>query len=448
MFVERCRSAFLCLLLIAGLSPVAAGAMQVDFTQTTLDNGLRVILVEDHSAPVIALAVTYDVGARNERPGRTGFAHLFEHLMFKGSRNVGDGEHFFQVFTNGGTMNGTTSADQTNYFQTLPANQLELVLFLEADRMRALDVTQEKIDNQRQAVQEERRLRIDNQPYGPSFERFGDLFYDNFAYSHSVIGSMEDLNAAELKDFQDFFRTYYAPNNAVLSLVGDFQPKQAMALIQKYFGDIPRQPAPPKVDLTEPAQKAERREQMEDPLARLPLLSIGYKTQPGNGPDQAALQVLSSVLQSGESSRLYQKLSKEREMVADVGGSVDERIGTGGFYISAISRPQFKPEDVEAAIYEEVERLKREPIQPWELEKARNATRLGFYQRVRGAQARAVLLGSHAVRFGDPGVLNQQLQRIDAVTPEDVQRVARQYLTQNNRTVLITVPATAAAAAK
>ena len=181
-------------------------------------------LVEDHSAPVIALNVAYDVGSRNERPGRTGFAHLFEHMMFKGSSNVGDGEHFYQVFSNGGSMNGTTSNDLTMYFETLPANQLELALFLEADRMRSLEITQENLDNQRQAVQEERRLRVDNQPYGRADEHFDELFYGNFAYQHSTIGSMEDLNAASVADVAQFFRTYYAPNNAVLSLVGDFKP--------------------------------------------------------------------------------------------------------------------------------------------------------------------------------------------------------------------------------
>ena len=188
-------------------------AVKVNFTDVRLDNGLRVILVEDHSAPVVSLCVTYNVGSRNERPGRTGFAHLFEHMMFQGSENVGKGEHFYLIFNNGGTMNGTTNEERTNYFQTVPANQLDLVLFLEADRMRSLDVSQENLDNQRQVVQEERRLGVDNQPYGRSRERLQELLYDNFAYKHSVIGSMADLNAATLEDVREFFRIYYAPNN-------------------------------------------------------------------------------------------------------------------------------------------------------------------------------------------------------------------------------------------
>ena len=313
--------------------------VRVEFTEIMLENGLRVQLVEDHSAPVIALNVAYDVGSRNERKGLTGFAHLFEHMMFKGSQNVGDGEHFYQVFSNGGSMNGTTNADLTLYFETLPANQLELALFLEADRMRSLEITQEKLDNQRHAVQEERRLRIDNQPYGRADERFSEVFYDNFAYKHSTIGSMEDLNAASIEDVAQFFRTYYAPNNAVLSLVGDFSKEEAVRLIRKYFEGVPRQPEPAPIDLKEPPQRAERRETLTDPLARLAQVQVGYKTAPGSRPDQYALQVLSSVLQGGDSSRLYQSLSKEKELVAGVGGYVDERIGVGGLYIGATIRP-------------------------------------------------------------------------------------------------------------
>jgi predicted Zn-dependent peptidase len=224
----------LVLIFIGALAQSAfASDVRVEFTESTLKNGLRVQLVRDTTAPVIALNVAYAVGSKDESKGLTGFAHLFEHMMFKGSENVGDGEHFYQVFASGGIMNGTTSADITLYYETLPANQLELALFLEADRMRSLEITKENLDNQRQAVQEERRLRMDNQPYGRSYERLTDLVYDNFAYKHSVIGSMEDLNAASVDDVARFFKTYYAPNNAVLSLVGDFDPKEALALIRK-----------------------------------------------------------------------------------------------------------------------------------------------------------------------------------------------------------------------
>src|SRR5687767_15384323 len=234
----------ICALAVLPGQAQTARNVRVDFKETTLKNGLRVITVEDRSAPVIAVSVTYNVGSRDERQGRTGFAHLFEHMMFKGSENIGSGEHFLLVFNNGGTMNGTTNEDRTNYFEALPANQLDLGLFLEADRMKSLAITKENLDNQRNAVQEERRLRLDNQPYGKSQERFNEMAYDNFAYKHSVIGSMEDLNAATVDDVASFFKTYYAPNNAVLSLVGDLDTKATLAKVEKHFGGIPRQAAP------------------------------------------------------------------------------------------------------------------------------------------------------------------------------------------------------------
>src|SRR6266496_4666105 len=235
---------FLCSLTFLVKAQTAA-TVHVNYKETTLKNGLRVIIVEDQSTPVVAISVNYNVGSRNERRGRTGFAHLFEHMMFKGSENVGSGEHFILVFNNGGTMNGTTNEDRTNYFEALPANQLDLALFLEADRLRSLAITKENLDNQRNAVQEERRLGVDNQPYGKSAEIQQELLYDNFAYKHTTIGSMEDLNAASVDDVAAFFKMYYAPNNAVLVLVGDFKTAEALKKIKQSFESIPRQPDPP-----------------------------------------------------------------------------------------------------------------------------------------------------------------------------------------------------------
>ncbi len=356
-----------CMLALLAAQAQTARKVQVDYRERTLKNGLRVITVEDHSAPVVAISVTYNVGSRNERRGRTGFAHLFEHMMFKGSENVGSGEHFVLVFNNGGTMNGTTNEDRTNYFEALPANQLDLALFLESDRMRSLAITKDNLDNQRNAVQEERRLGIDNQPYGKSGEIQQELLYDNFAYKHSVIGSMEDLNAASVEDVSEFFRAYYAPNNAVLVLVGDFATKDALVRITKNFESIPRQPDPSPVDMTEPEQKAERRARVDDVLARLPRVDIAFKAVPGNTADFYALQVLSAALQGGQSSRLYQKLVKEKELVTNVNGFMDEKRGPGGLYTFATLKPGAKAADVEATIYEEIDRLKKEAIADWEL---------------------------------------------------------------------------------
>ena len=353
---------FVCALAVLNGQAQSARSVRVDFKETTLKNGLRVITIEDHSAPVIALSVTYNVGSRNERKGRTGFAHLFEHMMFKGSQNVGSGEHFLLVFNNGGTMNGTTNEDRTNYFEALPANQLDLALFLEADRMKSLEITKDNLDNQRNAVQEERRLGVDNQPYGKSGEVQQELLYDNFAYKHSVIGSMEDLTAATVEDVAEFFKMYYAPNNAVLVLVGDFKTADALAKIRTHFESIPRQPDPPAVDMTEPQQKEERRATVDDQLARAPRVDLAFKAVPGNTADFYALQVLAAALQGGQSSRLYQKLVREKEMVTGVGGFMDEKRGVGAFYTNATLRPNVKTEDVEAAIYVEIERLRKEPI--------------------------------------------------------------------------------------
>ena len=430
----------ICCLMCSALSGGQMRGLLVNLRQTKLKNGLRVVTVEDHSAPVIAIDITYNVGSRDERKGRTGFAHLFEHMMFKGSANVGRGEHFMQVFTSGGNMNGFTSPDRTLFYDVLPSNQLEMALFLESDRMRSLAITKENLDNQRNAVQEERRQFVDNQPYGKTEELQQSLIYDDFPYKHVTIGSMEDLNAASVEDVAAFFKTYYAPNNAVLVLVGDFDTMQALPQIEKYFGDIPSQPAPPPVVMTEPPQTAERRATLEDPLARLPQLDIAFKAAPGNTPDFYALQILSTALVGGKSSRLYQKLVKEKELVTKVGGFMDERRGPGAFYIKATLRPGKKAQDVEAAIYEEIERLMREPIADWELQTAKNSYRLEQFSLMRSAMNRAISIGIGTVYYNDPNVVNTWIDKTDAVTKDDVQRVAKSFLKQENRSVIITMP--------
>ncbi|HXI74022.1 MAG TPA: pitrilysin family protein [Pyrinomonadaceae bacterium] len=412
----------------------------VDLKETRLANGLRVVTVEDHNAPVIAVNVTYNVGSRNEKPGRTGFAHLFEHMMFQGSENVGKSEHFILVLNNGGNMNGTTNEDRTNYFEAMPANQLELALFLEADRMRSLAVTQDNLDNQRNAVQEERRIGLDNAAYGKSGEIQQELMYDNFAYKHDTIGSMDDLNAASVADVQAFFKMYYAPNNAVLTVVGDFKTADALATIKKYFDAIARQPDPPAVDMTEPEQKAERRTSVDDVLARAARVAIAYKTVPGNTADFYALQVLGNILGGGGSSRLNQKLTREKELVTNANSAAQETRGVGGFYVTATPRRGVKTEDVEAAVYEEIARLQKEPIADWELQKAKSGARRNFINGLQSSLNRANTIGQYSVYYGDPNLINTRLDKVMAVTKEDVQRVANKYLVATNRTVVITVP--------
>src|SRR5262245_38460869 len=257
----------------------------LEIEEYTLGNGLRVVLNRDHSVPVVAVAVYYDVGSRNEREGRTGFAHLFEHMMFQGSENVKKAEHFQYIMKAGGTMNGTTSSERTNYFETLPASQLPLALWLESDRMRSLAVTQENLDNQREAVKEEKRLRYDNQPYVNGFLRLFEMSFKNPANAHSTIGSMEDLDAATVEDIQEFFRIYYAPNNAVIAIAGDFDQTETLSLIDKYFATIPRQPEPPPVDVSEPEGVAIVQDVFIDRLAPVPAFALGWKIPERRTPE-------------------------------------------------------------------------------------------------------------------------------------------------------------------
>ena len=418
----------------------AATAPRVVFTDTKLKNGLRVIVSEDHSAPVFSLAVTYNAGSRDERQGRTGFAHLFEHMMFKGSEQVGPGEHFTLVFNNGGSMNGTTNKDRTLYYETLPSNQLDLALFLEADRMWSLDINRENLENQRNAVQEERRLAVDNQPYGKTFEAIDELAYDTFAYKHSVIGSMADLSAATVEDVSAFFRTYYAPNNAVVTVVGDVTTKEVIEKARKYFERIPSQPAPPAVDLTEPKQTAERRQTIDDALARLPRVDIVWKTPPANTTDDDALTILASVLTSGRSSRMYEALVRQKQLTTGVSAFSDGTRGPNLFRVISTAGPGKSIADLEAAIYGEIDKVKAGPIQAWEIEKALNGQKRSFVSGLGSSLQRAVLLGQYALFWNDPDLINTYLDRISKVTAADVQRVATQYLVATNRTVIITNP--------
>jgi zinc protease len=418
----------------------AANGQTVKFTEHKLKNGLRVILSEDHSAPTYSISVTYNAGSRDERDGRTGFAHLFEHMMFQGSENVGKGEHFVLIENNGGGMNGSTSSDRTEYHETLPANQLDLGLFLEADRMKSLVINQANLDNQRETVKEERRQRRDNQPYGQTFDTFFETAYDNFAYKHSTIGSMEDLNAATVKDVAEFFKTYYAPNNAVLVLVGDFKSADALAKVEKYFGGIPSQPAPPVPDMSESQQASERRKTLEDPLAQLVRIDIGWKIPPGNTPDFYAMYQLGEIISTGQSSRLYRKLVKDKQVAVQVGAGPDERRGPGLFIIDIVVTPGKDPAEVEKLIYEELEHIKNEGVTDTELQKVRMQVKRAKVEQLEGTLYRAQALGSNAVYYNDPNVINTGNDKLMDVSKDQIQKAARTYLTESNRTVLITIP--------
>ena len=410
----------------------------------TLANGLRVVLSQDRAIPVVSVAVYYDVGSRNEREGRTGFAHLFEHMMFQGSENVPKAAHFQYIFNAGGTMNGTTSTERTNYFQTLPSNYLPLVFWLESDRMRSLKVTQENLDNQRNAVQEEKRLRYDNQPYVGAFLRMNELIFKNPANAHSTIGSMEDLDAATIDDVKEFFRIYYAPNNAVLSVVGDFDNAEARAFVDKYFGNIPEQPVPPRVDVSEPEQVSIREETFHDQLAPAPAFVLGWKIPARRTPDFYALSLAGSLLFEGDSSRLYQKLVKGDESVVSIEGGVDERRGPSALYIFALPKPGEEVEKIRAQIFDEIKRIATDGPTDAEMEKLRNSL---CNDAVRGRQSsmyRAQRLAEFALYDSDPHLVDSELDQYLNVSADDIRNATARYMDVDNRVVLDIIPAPAA----
>ena len=407
----------------------------------TLANGLRVVLSPDSAIPVVSVAVYYNVGSRNEKEGRTGFAHLFEHMMFQGSENVPKAAHFQYIFNAGGTMNGTTSTERTNYFETLPSNHLPLALWLESDRMRSLKVTQENLDNQRNAVQEEKRLRYDNQPYVNAFLRMNELIFANPANAHSTIGSMEDLDSATIDDIKEFFRIYYAPNNAVLTVVGDFDNDEARALVDKYFGNIPAQPVPPPVDVSEPEAVAIREETFHDLLAPAPAFVLGWKIPERRTPDFYALSLAGSLLFEGDSSRLYQNLVKGEESVVSIEGGIDERRGPSALYIFALPKPGEDPNRIREQIFKEIKHIAADGPTELEMEKLRNSL---CNDSVRGRQStmyRAQRLAEFALYDSDPRLVDSELDLYLSVTAEDIQRVASRYIDVENRVVLDILPA-------
>jgi predicted Zn-dependent peptidase len=422
----------------------------VRYTDERLPNGLRLLVSEDHLVPVVAVNLWYDVGSKHEQPGKTGFAHLFEHVMFQGSRHVAKTEHFALVQAAGGSLNGSTWLDRTNYYETVPSHQLELALWLEADRMGTLldALSQENLDNQRAVVKNEKRSSYDNQPYGTWQEKlFGHLYPAGHPYHHPTIGSMEDLDAASLEDVSSFFRTYYAPNNAVLSIVGDVDLEQARAWVVRYFGPPPANPAIPVFDphplpLT---LGGEVRETVPDRVP-LPRIYFGYRAPMLGDRRLYALEIAAQVLAGGKGSRLHRRLVRDAQVAQDVavfglGFSSGPSVMMGW----ATVRPDASIETVEAGVFEEIEWICREPISLDELARAKaliETDELGALQRV---GERADRLSMYATLLDDPGEINRQLERYLAVEPEAVRAACAEVFVPDNRVVLTYVPAEAAA---
>ena len=428
-------------LLLAGTRPSAAvRPPRLQYQTLTLPNGLTVVLSEDHSTPIVHLQLWYHVGSKNERPGRTGFAHLFEHLMFKGSKNVAPEAHTSMISGVGGQSNAYTTDDETVFWETVPAQYLPLVLWLEADRMATLRIDRESFTSEREVVKEERRMRVDNQPYGRLSEIIYDQAFTVHPYKHPTVGSMQDLEAASLDDVREFYRTYYVPSNATLVLVGDFEPTQAVELVNQYLGRVPKADHPVPRDIPqEPPQTNERRVTLEEPWP-LPAVVVAYHITYDGHPDSYPLHIASKVLSDGESSRIYRTLVYERglALAAFGGGSIIEDPNL--FFAVAIVQPGHTPQEALDALIGELDRLKNEPISPHELQRAKNQFARDYILGRESNQQKAGQLAHAVVIHRDIRTADGEFDIFQNISAADVQRVARTYFTPENRLVLTILP--------
>ncbi|HEX6535770.1 MAG TPA: pitrilysin family protein [Gemmatimonadaceae bacterium] len=419
--------------------------MRIPIETYRLSNGLFVTLSEDHTAPIVAVNLWYHVGSANERPGRTGFAHLFEHMLFQGSAHVGANEHFELIQRAGGTLNGSTWLERTNYFETVPSNQLALALWLEADRMGALlpAMTQQKLDTQRDVVKNERRWSVDNQPYGTWWERLPALAYPpEHPFHHSLIGSMEDLSEASLEDVATFFATYYTPDNAVLSIAGDFDPAEARDHVQRYFGDIPRGGGvPPLPDMTLPPTFGEWRREVVPDNVMVPRLFLAFRSPVFGSEAYYDASVLGAVLGMGKASRLQRRLVRERQVASDASAfTFDLAKGADLLVVDATARPETPADVLEGEVAREIDAVWRDGVTAAEVERAVALIETGFAASLQSAGDRADKLSMFATYFGDPALVNAQMERYGAVTAERVSAFARERLGPENRASLLYLP--------
>jgi predicted Zn-dependent peptidase len=428
---------------LAALAAPRASAEPLDIPVEThvLANGLRVVISPNRLVPTVAVALHYDVGAAVEQPGRTGFAHLFEHMMFEGTANVGKAEHFAIVAEAGGVCNGATSADHTEYWESVPGNALELALWLEADRMTALAMTEENFENQRATVLRERQESFENQPYYGSFLRINELAYgEYFPYAHPAIGETADLEAMPFEDAQEFLRAWYVPRNAVLAVVGDVDPGEALALAVQYFGRIPPGD-PPRFALPPFApQEAERVDTLVDPLAPLPAFHVAYHVPPFRSPESYPLDLLATWLIDGETAPLHRDLVRERALAQELWVGLDGRRGPDLFSFWVVVAPGHDGPEVRAAVDEWIARIAAEGIPPEGLQRAKNLRRARFLRGIGSNLPLANQLATYQLYWGNAAELLTEPDRYDAVTPEDVRDAAATWLRPDNRTVLDVVP--------
>ena len=426
------------------------GKFQIPVEHTKLANGLRVVASQDRSAPVVTVGVYYQIGFRLEPHGRSGFAHLFEHMMFQGSENAGKMEHIRLINSSGGLLNGTTNYDITNYFEAVPSNALERVLWLEADRMRALKVDDENLRNQRDVVKEEVRVNVMNQPYGGfSWLDLPPVAFRNWANAHNFYGDFADLDAASLEDVQRFFQTYYAPNNAVLLMVGDLEPAEAFELARKYFENIPANPQTPRADVSEKPQTEERRGKVEEKFGPLPAIAIGYTLPERGSQERNVAGIVDRILHGGRAGRVYRSLVLEKQIAVEADGHAElfDTNGPTQMVSQIYHKPEFTSEETMAAFDAVIAGLQDTKVSADELDAVKVKFRSDYYSMLEGG------MGSYMPRFGlmhylacftlfdgDPDRINTALDGFLKVTPDEVQAFARKYLVKTNRAVVLRQP--------
>ena len=435
-------AALACGAAFAAWTPLQAAVRppKLQYTISTLPNGLRVILSEDHSTPIVHVSVWYHVGSKNERPGRTGFAHFFEHMMFKGSKNVEPESHTSIIASVGGRSNAYTTEDETVFWQTLPAQYLPLALWMEADRMATLRISDADFKREREVVKEERRMRIENQPYG----RLSEIIYDNtftsHPYKHPTIGSMADLEAATVDDVREFHNTFYVPENAVVTIVGDFDTAQATQIVNQYFARVPKAARPVPRDIPQEAPQTKERRVVVEEAWPLPAVVVAYHVIYDGHPDSYPLHITSKILSDGQSARIPRELvyNKRIALTAFGQGNITEQPNL--FYAVAIVQPGQKPEAAEQALIAEFEKLKREPVTATELQRAKNQFARDYIVGRESNQDKALHLAHAAVIHNDITTADGEFDIFTDITSADVQRVAKTYFNETNRTVLYILP--------
>jgi len=413
--------------------------IKLDVKEYTLENGLKILFLQDKNAPIVTFQIWYKVGSRNEKPGITGISHLFEHMMFKGSKNLGPEEHSRRINAVGGMENAFTQWDVTGYFEIVPSEHLELPIYLEAERLQNLNLIPETLKSEREVVKEERRLRTENDPVGLALEQLFALSFIAHPYHWPVVGWMSDLDAITLEDCKNYFKTYYAPNNAVIILVGDFEIDNALSLIKKYFGNIQNEVSPPDVKTKEPEQKGIRIAEVKI-LAEAPIILAGYKAPKASDEDNYPLQVASYILSSGESSRIYRKLIYEKQLATEAGGEVFSLKDEGLFFVYAYANPGAKIDEVEKYLFDEIEKLKTETIPDKELQKAKNQLEADYIFQLASLYLKAMNLGRAETIGGRWQIAQETPEKIQAVSAEDIKRVANKYFNKDKLSIVRIIP--------